>query len=64
MDRIRQAGTIEDKKIILERFLKLWETLPDLRFGQLIWNAFEGKDFFYVADDTFVQMLEDYYKKG
>ena len=39
-----------------------WKKLPDLRFGQLICNmqSAAGDDLFYVEDDEFADMVEEY----
>lgn len=41
------------------KLLKIWEKNPELRLGQLIWNAFDGKDFFYVTDEDFIKQIEE-----
>ena len=39
-----------------------WKKLPDWRLGQLICNmqSAAGDDFFYVEDDEFADMVEEY----
>ena len=39
-----------------------WKKLPDLRLGQLICNMQRaaGDDLFYVEDDEFANMVEEY----
>ena len=39
-----------------------WKKLPDLRLGQLICNvqSAAGDDLFYVEDDEFADMIEEY----
>lgn len=42
-----------------------WELVPDLRFGQLLFNIFvqiknEGKDPFYLEDDSMIKRIEQY----
>ncbi len=45
-------------------FAKLWSTVPDLRFGQLITNIIReymsetGADPFYVEDDEFMKRMK------
>ena len=41
------------------------ELVPDLRFGQLLFNIFvqiknEGKDPFYLEDDSMIKRIEQY----
>ena len=45
-----------------------WELLHDWRFGQLITNIFgqmkrEGKDPFFVEDDSMIEYIESYIEK-
>lgn len=47
------------------RLATAWELVPDLRFGQLLFNIFiqiknEGKDSFYVEDDSMIEYIEQY----
>lgn len=47
------------------RLATAWELVPDLRFGQLLFNIFvqiknEGKDPFYLEDDSMIQRIEQY----
>lgn len=44
-----------------ERLATAWERCPDLRFGQLIVNAYASeldRDPFYVEDEKYIQMIE------
>ena len=43
-----------------------WKKLPDWRFGQLLCNlqSAAGNDLFYVEDDKFVELLEEYFNGG
>ena len=44
-----------------ERLAAAWELCPDLRFGQLISNAYASerdRDPFYVEDEKSIQMIE------
>ncbi len=40
-----------------------WKKLPDWRLGQLICNlqSAAGNDLFYVEDDKFIELLEEYF---
>ena len=45
-----------------------WELLPDWRFGQLIMNIFgrmksEGKDPFFLEDESMIEYIEQYIEK-
>ena len=47
------------------RLAAAWELVPDLRFGQLLFNIFvqiknEGKDPFYLEDDSMIKRIEQY----
>lgn len=47
------------------RLATAWELVPDLRFGQLLFNIFvqiknEGKDPFYLEDDAMIKRIEQY----
>ena len=47
------------------RLATAWELVPDLRFGQLLFNIFvqiknEGKDLFYLEDDSMIKRIEQY----
>lgn len=47
------------------RLATAWELLPDLRFGQLLFIIFEGiknegKDPFYIEDDSMIEYIEQY----
>ena len=46
-----------------DRLAAAWERCPDLRFGQLIANAYASecdRDPFYVEDEKSIQMIEAY----
>jgi hypothetical protein len=55
----RCAKTLEEKKEILHQLLSLWERVPDWRLGQLIWNCYQGHDFFFITDYRFIKDIED-----
>ena len=47
------------------RLATAWELVTDLRFGQLLFNIFvqiknEGKDPFYLEDDSMIKRIEQY----
>lgn len=41
-----------------------WEAMPDLRLGQLIMDAHNGKDPFYVEDDVLMEEIRDFHEKS
>ena len=48
------------------RLAAVWETLPDLRFGQLVANVFRviedgGHDPFYLEEPEMIREIEDFY---
>ena len=53
-----------------DRLKKIWENVPDWRFGQLMSNALSevqdrtGQDVFYIEDDSMIAELEKLFQKG
>lgn len=59
-----RAKTKEQKEKILAEFLKLWLEWPELRFSQLIKNAYHDSiEMYNVEDDQFVYNLRCYYNQ-
>lgn len=56
----QRAKTRVEKELFLKRLLDIWESNNDLRFGQLIINAF--RDPYYTEDLFFIDMLEKHYE--
>lgn len=54
----KRAVTEEQKREIIERLYMVWLKEPEWRLSQLIWNTFQGSDFFYVEDKAFIEYLE------
>ena len=50
-------------KRICKLFEKIWEKLPDWRFGQLYVNMFGSGDTFHLPDDVLEHALKDWYKQ-
>lgn len=49
-------------KFILE-IQKVWEKMPDLRFGQFLWTIFtNGKIPFSMEDDDFINLMGKIHK--
>ena len=48
------------RKEILDKFMELWELIPEQRFGQIIENylRFENQDLFYTKDEVILTKLE------
>ena len=48
------------RKEILNKFMELWELIPEQRFGQIIENylRFENQDLFYTKDEVILTKLE------
>lgn len=48
-------------KPFLERLEKVWNEVPDWRFGQLVCNVLNSipKDLFYVEDDEMIKYFEE-----
>jgi len=48
-------------KPFLEQIEEVWKEVPDLRFGQLMYNFFqENGDPFYWEEDVFIKKLKEY----
>jgi hypothetical protein len=48
----------------LGRIRRLWETYPDLRFGQLLLNVINADNitsFYYMEDNKLIEILEKEY---
>ena len=46
-----------------ERLAAAWERVPDMRFGQLVVNAYSSgsiHDPFFIEDEDSIQMIEDF----
>lgn len=48
-----------NKREVIDSLYEIWAKNPELRLSQLIWNAFQGDDFFYVEDTDFTNKIED-----
>lgn len=51
---------------ILHDLLYIWRQNPQLRLGQLIWNALivpNKHDMFFLTDEDFIKHIEEFYKK-
>ena len=48
------------RKEILDKFMELWELIPEQRFGQIIENylKFENQDLFYTKDEIILAKLD------
>lgn len=53
---MRDASRI---KPLLERLAAAWERNPDLRLGQLIYNATRNRDLFNIEDDDLLEVIEE-----
>lgn len=49
---------------IVEKFYRVWATVPDWRFGQLMINLTRGYDTFNVEDDVLEARLDLVLKGG
>jgi hypothetical protein len=45
---------------VLWSVYRAWVRYPHLRFGQLIWNATDGADLFYMENDEAVAEMDGY----
>jgi hypothetical protein len=56
----RRALTPEQKKQVLDDVLEVWLKKPELRLGQLIFNAISSrKNIYYVEDLDIVEHLKE-----
>lgn len=70
-DRLRSIGRAispGEKRAVMNRLLKVWEKVPELRFGQLIENVMSSDsrkmdDFFNVEDRILADAAEEFLKK-
>lgn len=53
-------------KPFMEEITKLWEEVPDWRFGQLISNVLDvlTLDKFFLEDEETLQIFRNYFGKG
>ena len=53
-------------KPFLERLGKVWEQVPDWRFGQLMCNVLNSmsNDPFFTEDDEMIEYFENYFREG
>ena len=57
---MRNPKRIDD---CISRLKKVWEQYPDLRLSQLIINTLRDPSVgYYMEDDEFLSLIEDYYK--
>ena len=47
----------------LQELQKVWEQFPDLRLGQLLLNAVNDINLYYIEDDKLIQTIITYYKE-
>lgn len=54
----------ENKKLIVSELIDIFNSHPELRFGQVIENikAQSSGDLFYLSDCTVLVMIKDYVK--
>lgn len=61
-----RAITTEQKQLIIEQLYKIWLTIPELRLGQLIFNATHNNqyhaDLFYIEDFELIKIIEKFAK--
>jgi hypothetical protein len=60
MERYERAVTPEQKRAVVERLYAAWLKVPNLRLGQLIANAVDGGEIFYVPDGGLADDVESY----
>ena len=50
----------EEKKVLIDKFMELWELIPEQRFGQIIENylRFENQDLFYIKNEVILAKLD------
>ena len=52
------------KREFLDRFEKVWNTVPEWKFEQILCNVFglECDEDFYADDDFTIKYIEDYFR--
>ena len=57
---MRNPERIEE---VLQALSDAWHKVPDWRLGQLLCNlqSAAGNDLFYMEDDKFIELLEEYF---
>lgn len=55
---------IDRIKPFMEELTKLWERVPDQRFGQLISNVLRNRDPFYIEDDAAMKCFKEFFRNG
>lgn len=52
-------------KPFLERLEKVWNKVPDWRYGQLMFNVLNSmeKDPFYIEDNKMIEYFEEFFKE-
>lgn len=45
---------------LMKRLTAVWKKSPELRLGQLLYNAMNDTDFYYTEDDKLIQEIELY----
>jgi hypothetical protein len=55
-----RAATYSDKSIVLGRILRAWQRHPEMRLGQLLFNAACPFDIFYIEDETLANAVEGF----
>jgi len=55
-----RAQTVRQKREVIEKLMKAWVRLPDLRLGQLLTNALGDRDLFYIEDDALALAASTY----
>ena len=60
---LKNAETDAERREFIERLYSIWTKNPELRLGQLIYNAIGERDFFYDTDGFFMGMIEDFYEE-
>jgi hypothetical protein len=58
-DKSKCPSTPAGKREVIEKLLVLWQKVPDWRLGQLIWNTYQGSDFFFVREDQFLKDIQN-----
>jgi hypothetical protein len=58
----KRAHSDKEKEIVIERLLKAWKSVPELRLGQLIAISI-GLDPFYVEDFILIEKVESEVRK-
>lgn len=52
-----------NKHEFIAHVIEQWEKVPQLRFGQFLYNALNGQDMFYISNEVLLYKLQAYIER-